>query len=96
MGWQALENGVKVGYPTWCLGACGAHCGDEAKYLTEKHRHRRAGVLVHDICQAYHGFMERSVHTFTNGCRYVALHSIGAVVELWFRGQCGDGLPPVG
>jgi hypothetical protein len=92
--WQAVEKGVAVGYPTWCLGACGANCGEGYRYLREDHLHRRVGVLVHDVCQAYHNLTDRSIFTFTNRCRMVALHSTAAVISLFLRGQCGDGPPP--
>lgn len=94
-GWQAHENGVAVGYETWCLGACGANCGADYKYLTDAHRDRRAGVLVHDVCQAYYNLTDRAIWAFTNRCRHVALHSLGAVAGLWWsHGQCSDGPPP--
>jgi hypothetical protein len=91
--WQAMQNGVPVGYPTWCLGACGANCGEGHKYLRADYLHRRVGALAHDVCQAFHNLTDGGVFAFTNRCAVVALHSIAMAAELFLRGQCGDGPP---
>ena len=90
--WQAISNSQAMGYPTYCLGACGAHCGRSGDYLNQgKHPLRRAGVLAHDVCQAYHNLTDWG--SLTNLCAREALSSSWAALRLLFNGQCSDGTP---
>ena len=50
-----VERGPKnIGYPTRCVGLCGAHCGiDDRGIFIDQWNKRYASLVIHDVCQAY-------------------------------------------
>ncbi|MFW7379296.1 MAG: hypothetical protein ACOH5I_10845 [Oligoflexus sp.] len=50
-----VERGPQnIGYPTGCVGLCGAHCGiDDRGIFIDEWNKRYASLVIHDVCQAY-------------------------------------------